>query len=848
MKVNALARLMHEPTPLSPVIYEFGEFRFEPGEARLSRNGAAINLEPKAVAVLGQFVAQPGHLYTRDELLDAVWGHRAVTPSTLTRIIKLLRHALGDEATTPRYIETISRRGYRFIADISTHGNALTPDFPRRRASDSLFRAPPLPVQLETLVPRLPELVHLRELLDGSRLLTLLGPGGIGKTRLAMELARTVADEYPDGVWVLDLTSCRTATEVVDALRSCFELGKQMQLPIDQQLARTLRDRMVLLVMDNCEQVAAACAQVADDLLRACTGLRILATSQIRLGVEGEQAYPVPALSLPAEDWMDASDPVAAARAGEAVRLLEMRASELDPRFELDRDNVVAVVALCDHLEGLPLALELAASRLRVLGPHELLGRLRARREVLASDWQSVPDRQRTMRDVLAWSFSLLSPREANLLQRLALFSGGWTLEAAEALTQEDEEGAQSVVDALGSLVDKSFVVVEHKLRPRRFHMLESVREYALERLGNDPHLNHYRRRLLQYYLSLTARADAVLYEQPQHEYGHWLDREQANLRLAFEFALGHDHAPEALQLALNLRWYWWLEGDMQRALEWIEHALLANAAPSALARAQAQQFIALMELHMSHDGAEQALVEAVASTGQVRLSREHGLALAGLAMIRIVAGRLREARRLLSQAMREAIAIDDAQVLGYARIWTSAMHSLCGRHRLAWIAAFCASRELAAFWRGRNSTPGFLFGFAVLNQGLQELFLDDVKAAARSFDTALSLAATLRNLRMSAAALEGFGYVLHRQGEHPLAARLLGHAQGLRELTGVPMSRNWQQPRQDVWRALQGELGASAQALFDGGRQERQEVLQTALYAVYPSLGLAVPEAPSMR
>ena len=156
----------------------------------------------------------------------------------------------------------------------------------------------------------------------------------------------------------------------------------------------------------------------------------------------------------------------------------------------------------------------------------------------------------------------------------------------------------------------------------------------------------------------------------------------------------------------------------MQRALEWIEHALLANASPGALERAKALQFIGLMQLHMSHDTAGATLVEAVAATGDAGLAREHGLALAGLAMIRVVAGGFEEARRLLSRAMREAIAIDDAQVLGYARVWTSAMHSLRGRHRLAWISARCAADELAAFWRARDATPGFLYGFAVVNRG----------------------------------------------------------------------------------------------------------------------------------
>ena len=578
---------MHEPTPPTSARdaagdlplgqFRFGEFRFEPGEARLSRDGVAIGLEPRAAAVLARFVAQPGHLFTREALLDAVWGHRAVTPSTLTRIIRLLRPAWATTPPTPRYIETVPRRGYRFVATVD-QGGSSTAEAPRRRASDTLFRAPPLPARLDTLVPRLPELADLRALLPASRLLTLVGPGGTGKTRLAMELARDAAEHYPDGVWVLDLAPCRSDADVVDALLSCFDLGKQARLRIDQQLARTLRDRSVLLLMDNCEQVAAASARIADDLLRACTGLRILATSQVRLGLEGEQVYPVPPLSLPPADWLDAPDPLAVAHASEAVRLLEMRACEVDPRFVVDHDNVVAVVALCRQLEGLPLALELAASRLRVLGPHDLLLRLSARRELLTSDRSGAPDRQRTMRDMLAWSFSLLSRGEANLLQRLALFSGGWTLEAAEALVADDE-GAVQVVDALGSLVDKSFVVVDQKPLPRRFRMLESVREYALERLGDGPGADECRAAAagLLPVADRTCGCGAVRATPARLRplAGPRAGQSAPRVRVR----LGPRAAPRAaLQLALNLRWYWWLEGDMQRALEWIEHALLANA------------------------------------------------------------------------------------------------------------------------------------------------------------------------------------------------------------------------------------------------------------------------------
>src|SRR5688572_16053179 len=806
--------------------YEFGEFRFEPEEARLSRAGDTVNLEPKAIAVLGEMVAHPGHLLARDDLLDTVWGHRHVTPSTLNRIVTMLRQALGDEPTAPRYIETVPRMGYRFIAEVHAADDG---DAHGRHQGDALFSPQPLPARVESEVPREVELDEMESLLRDARLLTVLGPGGIGKTALALELARRCADVFADGIWLVELTPCRNEAEVSDLLLATFGLARHAG-GWEQRLVAALRPRNLLLLLDNCERVAKACAGIADVLLQRCPGLRILATSQVRLGMEGEQDYRVPPLSLPEDDWERSADPVAAARRSEAVRLLELRAREADPLFSLDADNIESVVALCRHLDGLPLALELAASRLRVLGPDELLERLVARREVLVADWQGGPDRQRTVRDMLDWSFHLLSEEEAQLLQRLSLFGGGWTLEGAEAVMREDDAGTaaegtngrtgtgRDVVGPLGSLVDKSFVVVEHLAKPRRFRMLETVRQYALERIEADPQADTYRTRHLHHFLALTARADGVLYEDPTHWYGRWLDREQANLHLAFEFALNHDRASEALALALNLRWHWWQQGRLQRAQSWIEQALGADRSPAPVARAQALQFIGLMALHLSDKGAEAVLVDAVASTARVGLRREHGLALAALAMVQILAGRFPEARRMLSQAMREAIAIGDAQMLGYALIWITAMHSSRGAHRLGWIAAHCASTRLATFWRARGSAPGFLYGFAQVNLGLQAYFLGDLHGAARAFDSALALATTLRNLRMSAAALEGFGYVLQHQGEPVLAARILGNAQGLRELTGVPMSSHWQLAHARVWKELLHELDGEAEVLFETG------------------------------
>jgi non-specific serine/threonine protein kinase len=820
------------------IVYEFGEFRFEPQEARLSRGGELVTLEPKAVEVLGRMVAQPGHLHGRDALLDAVWGHRHVTPSALNRIMTLLRHALGDQHAKPRFIETVPRRGYRFISPVRIVERASVPA--SASPVPSPFNPPPLPSPIGSQVAREVELAILQRMLRETRLLTLSGPGGIGKTRLALHLARRCQSAYPDGAWLVDLGTCRNGAEVDEALLGAFGFVRQGAASNAVLLVEALQQRRLLLLLDNCERVAGPVAALATRLLQHCPGLCILATSQVRLGVEGEQGFRVPPLGLPPDDWEHADDPLAAACSSEAVRLLELRARESDPGFVLGADNIGVVVRLCRYLEGLPLALELAASRLRVLGPGELLDRLSARREVLVSDWSGGPDRQHSVREMLDWSFDLLSPAEAELLRRLTLFSGGWTLDAAEAV-MTDATGSREVVGPMGSLIDKSFVFVEHDAVPRRFRMLQAVRDYAGERLREDPHVNVYRLRQLHHYIALTASADAILYDRPMHRYGGLLDREQVNIRNAFDFALDNDLAAEALELALNLRWYWWIVGSFQTARDWIARALQAHPSPSLEARAKALQFIGLMELHLSRPEAEPVLEEAVALTAQAGLPREHGMALAGLAMVRIASGRFPEARRMLAHAMRRAIEAGDMHVRAYARIWVTAMHSMLGRHRLALISSRFAVSELGSFWAERNSGPGFLSGFAQVNLGLQSLLLGDATSAAQAFDRTLSLSATLRNLRMSGAALEGFAHVLALRGQAALGARLLGGAQRLRELTGVPMSRHWQAAHRRIWETLQGELGdEQAARMFEAGRHDRQQHLQALLYAAYPSMGLA--------
>lgn len=809
-----------------PRIYRFGPFRFEPAESRLWRGGDALEVEPKALDVLAVLVDAPGKLQSRDALLDEVWGHRHVTPSTLNRVIALLRAALGDAANRPRFIETVPRRGYRFVADVQVEAGEAAP-LPPEGDGGVLFLPPPLPARVELAVPRHATLSGIEDLLAVHRLVTLVGPGGVGKTELALEVARRNMSECRDGAWFIDVGGCLDGDDLGDALLAAFGIITAPGRDPLASIVAALRQADLLLVLDGCERIASACARLAGVLLANCPGLRLLATSQVRLGMEGEQLFRVAALSLPDEEWRQAADPVAAAREGEAVQLLEMRAREYDPGFTLERRNVGAVVALCRLVEGMPLALELAASRLRVLEPQQLLERLSTDHGALAAEWRGGPTRQRTLRDTLDWSFRLLSPAEARLATRLAVCASGWTLEAAEIVAGDVGDGMFDVAGTLGALIDKSIVVVDTEARPRRFRMLETIRLYMLERLGNAPSdVLSSRGGLLEYCLALAARAGPVLYESQQHWYGDLLEREQRNLRVVFEHALEHA-PPKALALALDLRWYWWSSGNFRQAREWLSRALSSHARPEEHARIRALQFMGMMDIHlMERDRAVAALREALAPGGVDPLSWESGYAHAALAASDIEDGGTPEVRRLFSKAARAGVVSRDAQLLAYARTWISVMHVHAGRASLADICCRHAVAELEALARAGRGAPGFVMALARINLGLCAWRAGDPALATRQFSRAFELGASLRNARICAAGLEGLAYVACSQDRHPLSARLLGCAHALREQTGIPMSPHWQAAHDTVSTVLETSLGDGFRPQLESGRRARADVL----------------------
>ena len=466
---------------MSVPTYRCGEVRVEPAHRRLTRDGVVIALEPKAVGTLLQLLACPGELVTRERLLDSVWGHRYVTPATLNRIIALLRRAFGDDATRPAFIDTVHGVGYRYIGPIEQQERPL-----ELRVR---FKPPPgarVPSKLDPLIGREEELSRLHDLVRRHRAITLVGTGGIGKTECALEFARQATGSFPGGVWFFDLAPFASAAEWLQSLGAALGVHREADPALLSRIAAALQGRRALFLLDNCERIACEVGEIAVGLLRECEDLKILATSQASLRFVGEHLLNIPLLTLPDPYCDDDKNSLARIAAAPAVNLFVTRARALQSGFVLSRANCTTVVRICQRLDGLPLALELAAARLTTLSPAEVLERLESRFDLLVGNLSGRAERHQTLAALLDWSFALLSAKERRLLSALAVLVPSWTLDAAEQVAASLGFELRAATDLLGALVSKSLVSVDPTSIPARYRLLESMRAFALAKAGRS--------------------------------------------------------------------------------------------------------------------------------------------------------------------------------------------------------------------------------------------------------------------------------------------------------------------------------------------------------------------------
>jgi non-specific serine/threonine protein kinase len=582
-------------------LYEIGPLQLDPDARVLTHAGEAVALGARGVAVLIALVSRANEYVEKSAILDAAWPGLVVEEANLAVQISAIRRALALVPGGEGWIETLARRGYRFVGPVREIADrSAAPLLANRKRTN-------LPESLTSFVGRERELAEIKQRLPTTRLMTLTGIGGLGKTRLAQQAAAEMLDAYRDGVWFVDLAPLGDPALVPSALARVLQVKEVAGQPLLAALCNHLRTRETLLILDNCEHVLDACARMTEALLRDTAQVTVMATSREALHLAGECAYPLSPLPLP--------DPRADAKSiarSDAVQLFTERARQHRPRLDLEAQRARVVAEICVRLDGIPLALELAAARVAVLPVEQILRLLTERFRLLTSGDRDLP-RHQTLRAMLDWSYDLLDDTERKLFARLSVFAGGWTLEAASQVCGGAPITKDDMVYVLIGLIEQSLVVADED--GDRYRMLETVRQYARDRLLESGEGERWRDRHLAYFLALAEEAEPKLEGTQQRNWLERLEREHDNLRSALTWAAAGADAVSGVRLASACWRFWFIRGYAREGLGWLSAMLAAtpNRQPTAH-RAKALAAAATMARAMSDLSTARALYEEALS------------------------------------------------------------------------------------------------------------------------------------------------------------------------------------------------------------------------------------------
>jgi len=655
---------------------------------------------------------------------------------------------------------------------------------------------------------------------EATRLLTLTGPGGIGKTRLALQAAADLLDEFPDGTFFVPLATLSEVELLLPAVAETLGVRETAEQPLDESLKDYLSERRMFLVLDNFEQVLEA-APAVTELLAGAPGLKVLATSRAPLGLYGEHVFPVPPLTLPD---LERPPPLERLTQYEAVGLFVERAKAVKPDFKITNESAPAVAEICVRLDGLPLAIELAAARIKMLPPRAMLQRLTSRLKLLTGGARDLPERQRTLRATIEWSHTLLDEGEQLLFGRLAVFSGGRTLEAIEAICDAEGDLPVEAFDGVSSLLDKSLLRQEEGPDGEpRFVMLETVHEFAREKLGQHAEEQEIKRVHAQYFLTLAEGAYPELKGANQLQWLERLEAEHDNMRAALTWASERNEAELVLRLGGALWVFWSVRGYHSEGRRWLEAALAIDGRGSPEVRAMALAGAgALAEEQGDLDRAQEACQEGLEllanegreaseakqnllerlgwvaclreEYGQATELYEEGLALSremsdswwiaslkeSLASVSGFRGDSEKASELYEESMDLFREQGDKQSLAInLNNLAMVMHSQGDLGRAAQL-----TEEAVALQRELGTRGGVSMGLC--NLGWIALLQDDLSKAADLYRESLSLAWDAGLNPIVQSALEGFACVAGAKGETERAARLWGAAQALHETKGI--------------------------------------------------------------
>lgn len=583
------------PASFNPATYRFGDFELDTAAYELRREGRVVRLARQPMEALILLVERRRTLVTHEEMAGRLWSDDVFVDRDAglhTAILKI-RQTLGHTSPSMVFVETVAGKGYRFIASVEV----VAP--PPGAAPASLAPAQPeelrtnLTADLTSFVGRERELSEVTTRLRANRLVSLTGVGGSGKTRLAQHVGMRAAATFPHGVWFVDLAPVANPELVPGVVAHALDVPEKATATIADALTEWLRTRHLLLILDNCEHLLDASAALAASLLRAAPALRILVTSREALNLPGEAVWQVPPLELPPESESLASRDLLAF---DAIRLFADRAAA-GSSFQVTPEHATTVAEICRRLDGVPLAIELAAARVKILSVDQIRDRLRDRFRLLVGDKRTVVARQRTLEATVDWSYDLLTDTERLLLARLSVFSGGWTLEAAEEVCAGGVIREGDILDLLGRLVDKSLVIVDGLTdRDRRYRLLETIRQYAQNRLGCLGEADTVSQAHFTSFLTLARHAESNICGPDQVA---WLDRlelEHDNFRTAIDAGLADPARYRGvLALATSLWWFWTKHGYLTEGRQRLQRAL--EVAPRERGDLNARALVGLVHL-----------------------------------------------------------------------------------------------------------------------------------------------------------------------------------------------------------------------------------------------------------
>ncbi len=698
----------------------------------------------------------------------------------------------------------------------------LPPEFPPLRSLGA--RPNNLPIQLTSFIGREQEMAEIIRLLPGTCLLTLTGSGGCGKTRLAVKVAVSLLDKFEDGVWFVDLSALSDPALVAQTVASALSVPEQLGRALAEVLVSYLHSKSLLLVLDNCEHLVVSCAHLAEELLRACPSLRILATSREPLTIGGEVSFRVPSLSLP--------DPESAVSAEhlmryEAVQLFVARVKVVQPEFELTSRNAPAVARISRRLDGIPLAIELAAPRVTVLTVEQIAERLEDLFRLLTGGSRTALPRQRTLRATMDWSYALLSEKERVLLRRLSVFAGGWTLDAAEAVCAQEGIEEQEVLDLLGHLVDKSLVLVDGRDSVPRYRQLETVRQYSRDLLLASGESSAVRRQHLEWFMTLAEQAEPQLLGAGQ---AVWLDRlelEHDNLRAALEWSLESEDVDAGVRLAGAVWRFWFVRGHLAEGRRWLEGVLKASGAAPTAPRAKALKAAGnLVSAGQGDYASGRAFYEESLAIWR-QLGNREGIAtlLGNLGFVAYCQGDDASGHAFYEESL--AIRREVGDKWGIALSLNNLGSVACRKGNYE--KANVLFKESLALWQELGDQQNIAMvltglGLAACGQGdyaLARAFLRDGLAIRRSVRASLSIPESIEGLA---------GLAVARRDEKR-AANLFGAAEALRDRIGAPLpypDRAWYDRQVTATRARLGD-DAFAAAWAEGRAMTQEEAINEA-------------------